>query len=75
MGTSSVVFQTATLLQVGLEFFSAPPKHKGKKYTSEIRSYWMQLSALRSSVYCPSFSCVVSGRNSDALNSFLRCED
>lgn len=75
MGTSSVVFQTATLLQVGLEFFSAPPKHEGKKYTTEIKSYWMQLSALRSSVYWLSFSCVVSGHNSDALNSSLRQED
>lgn len=30
-GISSVVFQTATLLQVGLELLSAPPEEKGKK--------------------------------------------
>lgn len=31
MGVRSVVFQTATLLQVGLELLSASPKEKGKK--------------------------------------------
>lgn len=31
MGIRSVVFQTATLLQVGLELLSAPPEEKGKK--------------------------------------------
>lgn len=32
MGISSVVFQTTTLLQVGLELLSAPPKEKEIKH-------------------------------------------
>lgn len=31
MGIRSVVFQTATLLQVGLQLLSAPPEEKGKR--------------------------------------------
>lgn len=35
-GISSVVFQTATLLQVGLELLSAPPKEKEKKDDAQV---------------------------------------
>lgn len=56
---------------------SAKTKCKFTVIISELRSYWSQLSALRCSVCCPSFTCLASGCNSDELNqtSFIRHED
>lgn len=36
MGISGVVFQTATLLQMGLELLSAPPTEKEKQEDAQV---------------------------------------